>query len=62
MTTELKPCPFCGGTKVYLMESQQGVCDGYVVCDGCRAEGPCGVTDDEARRLWNERAERRDEA
>jgi Lar family restriction alleviation protein len=35
----VKPCPFCGSTRVLAEKSDNyGKC--YVWCDGCLAEGP----------------------
>lgn len=57
----LKPCPFCGSTKVRVMGSMYA----YVRCDECWALGPnIRPKDDdlsnkdmrEAERLWNERS------
>lgn len=36
MSDELKPCPFCGGTELETLGSN----DHYVRCSKCRAEGP----------------------
>lgn len=54
--TELKPCPFCGGTEnldptSYDFEIISIVCP-------CGGEGPAGATEAEAVRLWNERKEK----
>jgi len=32
MTTEIKPCPFCGGTDFVFTESED---DGFIFCNGC---------------------------
>ena len=50
--SELKPCPFCGGSKV----SVAGWKDQYwVTCSGCETEGPSGETKTEAMEVWNQR-------
>ncbi|MDR0966571.1 MAG: Lar family restriction alleviation protein [Myxococcales bacterium] len=50
----LRECPFCGALgDVILHATRLG---GFVMCDGCGAEGARGDTEDEAQRLWNGRA------
>ena len=64
MTEELKPCPFCGGTKPQLCIGYHARTDAKVSCDHCGSEGPVFGTDDysgashesEARAAWNNRA------
>ena len=55
---ELKPCPFCGGTEVYLIRNC--FCEDYVRCSNCGAE-VWGNEDEKPSReraieLWNTRA------
>ena len=61
--TELKPCPFCG-KKVSVILYWEGRINGYqyqVVCDvyenGCGASGRYCDTVEEAKEVWNRRAE-----
>lgn len=54
MLEELKPCPFCGGTELEVMEIDEGF--SAVACDTCDAIGPMGQGDEEAKREWNQRA------
>lgn len=50
----MKPCPFCGNTKIQeLYLEDDWVCEW---CDRCKACGPAKQSDEEARRAWNERA------
>ncbi len=60
---ELKPCPFCGSTDLFVERATYSAC--YVQCDGCGAHGPTEdqESDDEgtpgeksAREAWNKRA------
>jgi len=55
---EKKPCPFCGGTKISLLETQDGVpC--FLTCLNCGAIGPDiskVSTIEDAIKLWNSRA------
>lgn len=51
MGSELKPCPFCGGSNVYEARD-------YVICNDCGAQGPdeqSGAIGDPAER-WSMRA------
>ena len=55
MADELKPCPFCGGSKLAI-EHDGGVF--YVFCnkEGCCAEGPYSADRNLAIAAWNQRA------
>lgn len=67
--TELKPCPFCGKSNSYIERKDHPFSfwiELFVRCFECRAQGPsCDVRDfekeadaiDEAKRLWQSRAE-----
>ena len=50
--SELKPCPFCGGTAVFLSYTKY-----WVVCTDCLAETSCYATPEEAAEAWNRRAD-----
>jgi Lar family restriction alleviation protein len=57
--TGLKPCPFCGGTSLYL--DQIGIDNAmeyFICCRGCYCEGPTGAIREQARQWWNERKEK----
>ena len=56
-TTELLPCPFCGG-KAWIVHFTQEAC--YVLCENidCMAKQKVYGTKDEAIAAWNSRAER----
>jgi len=49
-TMIIKPCPFCGYKRIYLVEVFSEI---WARCDKCKALGPTGATDEEAIRLWN---------
>lgn len=51
--TELRPCPFCGQTKICGIDDMEMYCT--VSCDACEAEGPPADSIDEAIRAWNTR-------
>jgi hypothetical protein len=53
MTTELKPCPFCGGTDLEDLTA-------YVYCSECRCCGPGENDGTDGVELWNA-APRRDD-
>ena len=54
--SDLLPCPFCGGTKIGIIEAL-GVYWGK--CDDCFASGPMeGDTEHETAAAWNQRAPR----
>lgn len=52
MTTEIKPCPFCGSHGVALAELVGVKRRFYVQCD-CLAQGPHCRTEDDAVKAWN---------
>ncbi len=52
---ELKPCPFCGGTKFNIVNVYGE--DFYVACHTCTTCGPSGETYEEAIEAWNRRVE-----
>lgn len=55
-TTELKPCPFCGGeASINRPSGRMLFC---VVCDDCDANSGYYFTEEDAARAWNSRAER----
>ena len=58
MTTELKPCPFCGGEACIQRHEFIGYTDTFgVVCLDCCAETRQFFTDKKvAVRAWNRRA------
>jgi Lar family restriction alleviation protein len=57
----LRPCPFCGEASVTIARNLEGTAH-WAVCDGCRVELDTSPTDEEARRIWNQRALLTDEA
>lgn len=54
---KLKPCPFCGGEPT--LHQPRRALGAWISCAQCGLEGPTetGVTDDDAARHWNTRAE-----
>jgi Lar family restriction alleviation protein len=58
---KLKPCPFCGGTRIKTRRlSEMLGCpiselDFYKHCKDCDACGPLGVRPTSAGALWNDR-------
>jgi Lar family restriction alleviation protein len=59
----LLPCPFCGSTEVSLSTASNmvnEVCSKFAECHVCAAMGPecmpSNLSDDEATKLWNNRA------
>lgn len=57
---ELKPCPFCGGTRIFTEPDEYGsggqwVTPIHVGCSDCKAE-QMGDTKAEAFGRWNRRA------
>lgn len=51
----LKPCPFCGHTSVYIDACNENFADPFlqVRCDFCGMGGPCSEKEEEAKALWN---------
>ena len=48
----IKECPFCGDHEV----SPHGRANAHwIVCQGCKAEGPIADDKNEAIELWNDR-------
>ena len=54
MTSELKPCPFCGGREQRIKSSSRW---GWFVSCSCGAVGPSSGSRDEATVAWNCRME-----
>ena len=56
---ELKPCPFCGGKGVEILEDENKyLYYRYMAqCQKCGANAKLGRTKEEARKAWNRRAE-----
>ena len=54
MDEDLKPCPFCGGTELEILDIDEGFC--AVACETCDAFGPMGMGPEGAREEWNHRA------
>lgn len=52
---ELKPCPFCGGTNLTIINVYGE--EYYVDCSTCTTCGPGGETEEEAIKAWNRRVE-----
>lgn len=48
-------CPWCGGHDIKVKPLWGGKYR-FVACETCRAAGPVAKTDEEALRLWDERA------
>ena len=57
-TVDVKPCPYCGHTKMQLQYPDESIFF-WVRCVNCQAEGPTGETDVVAVERWNEREYRR---
>lgn len=56
---KLKPCPFCGGKGVEILEAENKyLYYRYMAqCQKCGANAKLGRTKEEARKAWNRRAE-----
>ena len=56
MSTELKPCPFCGGkARLHEIASTYHVLWRYVMCDNCLTSNDNYSTEEEAIAAWNRR-------
>ncbi len=56
MTDELKPCPFCGSTRVRVMYSEINKAH-IVFCTNCKASSNVAARKEDAIYLWNKRPE-----
>lgn len=54
MSEELKPCPFCGGTRIFISEDPLTLHE-YAYCDECKASGPEMEDEYTATKAWNRR-------
>ena len=54
MMAELKPCPFCGGEDLMMVDDDDYFFVGCNTCDTC---GPGEGTEEEAIEAWNKRAD-----
>lgn len=54
MTTELKPCPFCGSDNLILENADPYE---WVFCEVCESAGPARMGEGEAEKAWNTRTE-----
>ena len=61
MNNKLKPCPFCGSTRVRVMYSDINKAH-VVYCTNCKASTNIAVREEDAIYLWNKRAEVTDES
>lgn len=52
----LKPCPFCGSTRVRVMYSDINKAH-VVYCTNCKASTNIAVREEDAIYLWNKRVE-----
>ena len=61
MSNELKPCPFCGGTKISLYSEKDEELHGFLhICEGfddymVKVESRLFQTEEEAIDAWNRR-------
>lgn len=53
MSEQLKPCPFCGGNNVELVN---GDISFWINCVDCFTEGPLAEIEEQAKDKWNTRA------
>lgn len=49
---KLKPCPFCGGKSIHIWRTSTPL----VSCNDCLANTACALTEEEAVKYWNRRA------
>lgn len=54
---KLKPCPFCGGIAKLNAPGYEYYSPCWCKCTQCGAEGPTKVSELEAEKGWNERAQ-----
>lgn len=54
MSEELKPCPFCGGTKIGIREESGMI---WAYCKECGAMGEWDYSENRAKANWNRRIE-----
>jgi hypothetical protein len=58
---KLKPCPFCGGTRIKtrrlseMLDCPPHPHDFFKECQSCHACGPFGVRPTSAGAVWNDR-------
>lgn len=52
----LKPCPFCGGRKIELVEPDYFFGSWFCECTACRQAIAAGETLEKAMKKWNRRA------
>lgn len=52
----LKPCPFCGGRKIELVEPDYFFGSWFCECTACRQAIAAGKTLEKAMKKWNRRA------
>lgn len=57
MTSDLKPCPFCGASAHRVKHS--GRWEWFVSCGRCSMEGPHAITKELAHECWNVLAEQK---
>lgn len=58
MTSDLKPCPFCGASVQHVKHSLRGL--GWSVsCGLCAMKGPDAITKERAHECWNVLAEQK---
>lgn len=53
---KLKPCPFCGGRKIELVEPEYFFGSWFCECTACRQAIAAGETLEKAMKKWNRRA------
>lgn len=53
---KLKPCPFCGGRKIELVEPEYFFSSWFCECTACRQAIAAGKTLETAMKKWNLRA------
>lgn len=60
LSTELRPCPFCGGKAVHIDEVSVTGWLRYIGCRGCNAVVSFETsTRDGAAKMWNQRESER---